>query len=349
MRKDKKNLYITIPPYKKYIEDIDFLAKNTKSYLNIYVVCVNYWDNKIFSQENYSFYIYNAENVLELKNIQKNKNNIIMRYWRWYFDYITYFLDKDNLLLHPDWMWYKIWTNNFSIPIIEKRKDSLYSILFLYFRFYWFLNTFKMLFQNRVLNDKTDLYWEIKNYWLLELTKIYNDNLINMDNNTKEKNQILILEQPFIKNLEKVRLDIFFNFIDELIEKNPNYKVVFKIHPRSDEKFYKENIKSKNIYFEKWDIIEFIKESKYILWLFSTALFSALLFNKKVIAIDPINLFKDIKKFELLKYKNTNYMLKAQDLDSIIFDNSWKEKKVEELLFDFEKFKNDIENTNINK
>jgi len=72
-------------------------------------------------------------------------------------------------------------------------------------------------------------------------------------------------------------------------------------------------------------------------------LFTSLLFNKKVLVIDPINLFKNIENFELLKYKNTNYIINPIRLDEIIFNNSGKDKNVKDLLFNFEQFKKDID------
>jgi len=341
MNINKKNIYITIAPYTKYIDDIDFLAWRMVNIANIFVVYTDLLENDFIRWKKYNFKLYHINNISDLQNIP-NKNTVFLRYWRWYFDYITYYLYNKELLLHSDWIWFILWNKNYNIDIIEKRKISLIWIFILYFKLYWILNTFINLFKNRIIKDHTDNYWINKNYWVLELSRIYFSNYISMKE-LSIKNQILIIEQPFIQNLTNKKLKIFFNFIDWLVIKNPEYKFIFKIHPRSDEEFYKKNIKSNNVKFEKWDIINFIKESKYVLWFFSTALFTSLLFNKKVLVIDPINLFKNIENFELLKYKNTNYIINPIRLDEIIFNNSGKDKNVKDLLFNFEQFKKDID------
>ncbi len=138
---------------------------------------------------------------------------------------------------------------------------------------------------------------------------------------------ILIISQGTIT-------DEFVQIAKYLSQNYPNYKIIFKLHPGEVpfENRYKELYDYPNIEIAKsGDIYQYFAESEYIIGCYSTAIFEALGFNKKLLILDnelsqneiPEDIgvwFKTPQELDLNKIKFDT----LQDRE-IYFDPMWKE------------------------
>jgi hypothetical protein len=155
---------------------------------------------------------------------------------------------------------------------------------------------------------------------------------INKYKNTKEiKDTILIISQGTFT-------DIFVELAKYLSNKLKNYKIIFKLHP-GEVPFkdrYKELENYKNIEIKKYgDIYGFLAKYENIVACYSTTIFEALAFNKKIYILDndfsknyvPNNIglrFENKKQlFNLINKNNNKNINKKHDIE-LYFEKNWE-------------------------
>ncbi len=146
----------------------------------------------------------------------------------------------------------------------------------------------------------------------------------------EQKDSILIISQGDIT-------DKFVNIAKYISEKLPNYRILFKLHPGEVpfESRYKELYKYANIELAKsGDIYEYIAHFENIVACYSTTIFEALGFNKKLFILNnklseefiPENIGLRFKENEELKdlILNTKELNMTYNLE-YYFNSNWKE------------------------
>lgn len=323
----QKKLIFFISSWERYYQEIKYLLNS-------------------INRKNYHIYIENiknisGENISQINHIWEikiKKEDILIGYgrgfWGGVFEHLPYLFPYNKIFVIEDGI--RIDLNNLKVRLQTSAKIELIKR---YLKFYGIFKFLKIVYKTLFIKKVHKLY-NIKPFGLLEFSLLQEQKLPNI----LQKKQILILEQPFLLFLEAEKQKKFFYFLEEFCKKNSEYSIIFKLHPRTDKTFYTTKINAKNLIFkQEGNIIEYILESEYILGFFSTAMFSALLFDKKVITIDPIGIFKDIKKFEILAYNNTWYLQSPQKISTIPLRKDWKKSNKDELLFNFDAFKKEIE------
>lgn len=172
----KNKIYCFINSTNKYLEDLSYLGfkLNIKFYIFIYKKSIEK------NNKNYSNVEFITVNKLKDINNYINKKSIIIWFWRWFwwipFEHISYFLNwkVKKILCIADWI--SINNNNFNIKIDDSNQNKI-NILKEYFKFYWLKKTLYIII-NTLIWNKVKYYYIFKNYWILELTRIYNNKTI---------------------------------------------------------------------------------------------------------------------------------------------------------------------------
>ncbi|GAH25010.1 unnamed protein product, partial [marine sediment metagenome] len=146
----------------------------------------------------------------------------------------------------------------------------------------------------------------------------------------EQKDSILIISQGDIT-------DKFVNIAKYISEKLPNYRILFKLHPGEVpfESRYKELYKYANIELAKsGDIYKYIAQFENIVACYSTAIFEALGFNKKIFILDNDMSKKKIPEDIGVRFKENeelkDLILNTKELDihqnlEHYFNSNWKE------------------------
>lgn len=268
-----------------------------------------------------------------LSTIQKD--DICIWYWRGFwghpFGYLGHFLEQKakKVFAIDDWIHNGIGmdTENLTISISDA---PLHKFFKKYLAFYGLRRFLKIIFLHAYTKRKNKVPIVYCGLVEFALAKEHIPNSV-------QKKQILIVEQPFLKNLDTKKTTAFFASLDVFCAKNSEYDIVFKLHPRSDKEFYEARATVKNIRYEKWDIQGFLDESMYVVWFFSTALYINAFLWKKTIVIDPIGAFRDIQKLELLEYSHTVFMPTPMSVEDLAYES--KRADLDRFQFNIESFK----------
>jgi len=152
--------------------------------------------------------------------------------------------------------------------------------------------------------------------WIPEISVIY-EKISENKTESIEGKTILFIEEPFISTLSNNNKEKFFESINNLARLNYDYKILFKLHPRSNKKDYSSFLNEKNIFIQEGDIFDFLIKSQYIIWFSSTPMLFALLMRKRIFILDSFGLYPynktslsnfayipfHTKEFELYDYK----------------------------------------------
>ena len=277
---------------------------------------------------------YQATHIDQILSVIQ-KDDICIWYWRGFwghpFGYLGSFLKKKakKVFAIDDWIHNGIWmdTSNLSISISD---TPFHKFIKKYFEFYGLRRFLKVVFLHVCSKERNNV--PIVYCGLVEFALAKERIPTSLP-----KKQILIVEQPFLKNMDSEKTNMFFAFLDAFCAKNMGYDIVFKLHPRSDKEFYETRMMSKNIRYEKGDIQCFLDESMYVVWFFSTSLYINAFLWKKTIVIDPIGAFRDIQKLELLEYSNTAFMPTPMSVEDLVYES--KRADLDRFQFSIQTFK----------